>query len=163
MSQDDGEEFGIPETDRWAYVRLDDAKVNLAPKASKARWLRLEQVELGNKTDEYPNGDKVAAIATWEPPVPAADADPAQLNEALDVIATPPADWLYSPTRRGKENNRWAGQVLVDLLHYTDKQAATLVTAWLRSGLLYREQFRDEHRNTRTGVRVDNSRRPTMS
>jgi hypothetical protein len=163
MSQDDGEEFGIPETDRWAYVRLDDAKVNLAPKASKARWLRLEQVELGNKTDEYPNGDKVAAIATWEPPVPAADADPAQLNEALDVIATPPADWLYSPTRRGKDNHRWAGQVLIDLLNFTENQAGALVTAWLKSGLLYREQFRDMHRNARTGVRVDNSRRPTVS
>lgn len=162
MSPDDGEQFGIGENDRWAYVRLDDAKVNLAPKAAKARWFRLEQVELGNSTKDYPNGDKVAAIAAWEPPTPAAEATPVQLNEALDIIAQPPAGWLYAPTRQGRSNARWAGQVLVDHLDFTDKQAGLLIAAWLKSGLLYREQFRDEHRNERTGVRVDDSKRPTV-
>ena len=163
MSLEDGETFGIRDDDRWAYVRLDDAKVNLAPKATKARWYRLEQVTLGNATDEYPNGDKVAAIAPWTPPEPAADATPSQLNECLDIIATPPAGWLYSPTRQGRNNARWAGQVLVDQLDFTEKQATTLIGAWLKSGLLYREQYHDDdQRKMRTGVRVDDSKRPTL-
>jgi hypothetical protein len=161
MSADEAEEFRIPELERWAYVRLDDAKVNLAPKAAKARWFRLEQVELGNGTDAYPKGDKVAAMAVWTPPTPEAEATPQQLNEVLDIINEPPAGWLYSPTRQGRNNTRWAGQVLVDQLDFSDKQANALISAWLKSGLLYRESFRDEHRNERTGVRVDASKRPT--
>lgn len=161
MSPEEAEEFHIPDGDRWAYVRLDDAKVNMAPRASKARWFRLEQVELGNHTDAYPHGDKVAAIASWEPPSPAATATNAQLNDVLDIINEPPAGWLYSPTQRGRDNGRWCGQVLIDELDFSDKQAGTLIAAWLKSGLLYRDEFRDEHRNKRTGVRVDASKRPS--
>lgn len=162
MTGEEGEAFGIAEGDRWAYVRLDDAKVNLAPKASKARWFRLEQVSLGNATDAYPNGDRVAAVAPWEPPEPETRLTPLQLNEALDVIAEPPAGWLYSPTGQGRNNARWAGQPLVDL-GMTEKQAKHMIRAWLKSGLLYTETYRDDdQRKDRTGVRVDASKRPTI-
>jgi len=161
MSGDEAEEFGIGEADRWAYVRLDDAKVNLAPKAAKARWMRLEQVELGNATKEYPSGDKVAAIAQWAPPDAVAHLTNSQLNEVLDVIAEPPAGWLYSAHRRGRDNQRWAGQALVSL-GMSEKQAQHLIGEWLKSGLLYPETYRDdEQRKMRTGVRVDHSRRPS--
>lgn len=162
MTPEESEKLGIAEADRWAYVRLNDAKVNLAPKAGKARWFRLEQVELGNRTEEYPNGDKVAAIAPWEPPEPDVALTPAQLNEALDVLAAPPAGWLYAPTRRGRDNHRWAGGPLVDL-GMTEEQAEQMIRAWLKSGLLIKEEYRDqEQRKMRTGVRVDDSKRPTI-
>lgn len=161
MSADEAEEFGIREDERWAYVRLDDAKVNLAPKAAKARWLRLEQVELGNKTDDYPNGDRVAAVVPWDAPTPEAKLTATQLNEVLDVLSEPPAGWLYSPTRQGRNNQRWAGLPLVDL-GMSEKQAEQMIRAWLKSGLLFPETYRDEEqRKMRTGVRVDQSKRPT--
>ncbi len=164
MSAEEAEGFRIPELERWSYVRLDDAKVNLAPRAFKARWFHLEQVELGNCTDEYPRGDKVASIALWTPPSLADQATPAQINEVLDIIATPGAGWLYSAHRRGRDNHRWCGQVLVETLDCTEKEAAVWISAWLKSGLLYPEVYRDEdQRKDRTGVRVDDSKRPTMS
>lgn len=162
MSAEDGETFNIPPDDRWQYVRLDDAKRNMAP-AAKARWFKLDQVSLGNVSDPiYPNGDKVAAIVPWEPPSLAANATPAQLNEVLDIIAQPAAGWLYAAHRRGKQNDRWAGQVLVDVLGFSEKQATGLIAAWLKSGLLYQESYHDsEQRKDRTGVRVDDTKRPT--
>jgi hypothetical protein len=159
MAAAESESFGISEDERWQYVRLDDAKRNMAP-AAKAKWFKLDQVSLGNYSKEYPNGDKVAAMVPWEPPTIWAGVTDQQINEALDIIATPPAGWLYSPTRQGRNNKRWAGQVLVDHLALNEKQAAAMIGVWLKSGLLYKETFQDEHRNERTGVRVDQTKRP---
>lgn len=160
MSVEDGKAFKIADDDRWQYVRLDDAKRNMAP-AAKAKWFRLEQVELGNPTEDYPSGDKVAAIVPWEPPcITQTNAD---LNRALDVIRDgPELDVLYTATRRGN-SSRWAGQVLCDLLDMPDKQAASLVTAWLKSGLLWEDEY--EHPKWRRiikGVRVNEAKRPSM-
>lgn len=164
MSPEDGETFGIGADDRWQYVRLDDAKRNMAP-AAKAKWFKLEQVSLGNTDDPlYPSGDKVASIVAWEPPEIWNDTTPTQLNAALDILASPPAGWLYAPSRRGRTNNRWAGQVLVDELDATEKQAASIIAAWLKSGLLYEETYRDQDtRKDKTGVRVNDAKRPTDS
>jgi hypothetical protein len=120
---------------------------------------------LGNTDDPlYHNGDRVAAIVAWEPPEIWADATPEQLNAALDIIATPPAGWLYAPSRRGRTNNRWAGQVLVDEIDCTEKQASSIVAAWLKSGLLYEETYRDTStRRDKQGVRVNDTKRPTGS
>lgn len=159
MSGDEGEQFGVGPEDRWQYVRLDDAKRNMAP-AAKARWFRLAQQPLGNGKGIYPNGDNVAAVAVWNPPEQTIAMSVAQLNEALDVIAQPPAGWLYAPTRAGRDNSRWAGQVLVDL-GMGEKQASALISQWLKNGTLYRDTFTDEYRNKRTGVRVNDHARPT--
>lgn len=162
MSAEEAEQFGINEEDRQRYVRLDDAKMNLAPKAGKAKWFRLEQVALPNGTEDYPNGDNVAAITPWAPPDAMAAMPTTQLNEALDIIAEPPAGWLYAPHKRGRDNQRWAGQVLVDL-GMTEAQAQEMIKAWLKTGLLYPDTYRDDaQRKMRTGVRVDATKRPSL-
>lgn len=162
MSEKEGETFNVGPDDRWQYVRLDDAKRNMAP-AAKARWFKLDQVSLGNDQDPlYPRGDKVAAIIPWEPPTVWAQTSSLQLNQALDVLSSPPAGWLYASTRRGRDNKRWAGGPIMDATECTDRQAALIITEWLKSGLLYEETYRDqEQRKDRTGVRVDESKRPS--
>ena len=50
MSEEDAKEIGIEKDGRFQYVRLDNAKVNLSPRASKASWFQLQQVSLGNGT-----------------------------------------------------------------------------------------------------------------
>ncbi len=164
MAEPEGESFNISADDRWQYVRLDDAKRNMAP-AAKARWFRLEQVSLGNTSDPiYPHGDKVAAVVPWEPPTIWSDTTTAQLNKILDIIATPPAGWLYSPSRRGRDHKRWAGTVVVDEIGCSEKQADAIIKKWLDTGLLLEETYRDtEQRKDRVGVRVDESLRPTIS
>lgn len=156
MSPAEAEEFGIPDDDRLAYVRLDDAKRNMAP-AAKARWFHLHSVRLGNTFDPmYPNGDSVGAIVPWQPPEnELAKAPTNELYTVLSAIRTGPEPGVrYTKSRRG-DSNRWCGQLLCDAFQVSDKQAAKQVDAWFRSGLLYEtEYFHPKWRRTTKGVTV---------
>jgi RecA-family ATPase len=68
MSEDEAKMFGINDAERRAYIRLDSAKVNIAPGAQKATWFKLLGVRLNNGTDDYPNGDEVQTVEPWSPP-----------------------------------------------------------------------------------------------
>jgi hypothetical protein len=58
--------LGIPASDRWKYVLVGNGKANMAP-AGGPRWLRLVSVSLNNGTNDYPDGDHVQTVETWEP------------------------------------------------------------------------------------------------
>ena len=157
--------MSVPAAERWRHIRLDDAKANLAPRATAARWFRLETVALGNATPDYPAGDQVAAIAPWKPPSPLRGMSAADCNAALDRIAAGPgAGMAYSAHRTGRGEARWAGRVLVEHHGLSEAEAVRVVAAWLKSGLLLEAPYRDaQQRKQRLGVRVDDSRRPTTS
>jgi hypothetical protein len=161
MGQEDAEALGISTDERAQYVRLDDAKSNMAPKATKARWFKLEREDLHNVTDDYPSGDKVATMVPWEPPSVWADTTTASLNEALDLIAAGPEPGiLYNATRRGG-SNRWAGQVLVHTLGLTEKQASIMIADWIRNETLEEVEYRHpKRREPVAGVRVNDTKRP---
>ena len=163
MAPEDAEQMGIGEEDRQSYVRLDNAKANLAPKGSKAKWFELSQVNLGNATPDYPNGDNVASMVAWDPPNVWRTSTDEAINRVLDVIARAPEDLLYLASRRGGlgDPRRWAGHPVMDILDCNEAQAAGVVAEWLRTGLLKQENFRDAaQRKTKTGVVVDPSKRP---
>ena len=42
-------------------VRIDDAKVNIAPPSAATDWMRIVGVDLGNGNSTYPSGDNVQA------------------------------------------------------------------------------------------------------
>lgn len=67
MTQAEATLLGIEEGDRWRYVRVDSAKVNIAPAAATATWFRLVGVPLGNASVVYPSGDEVKAVEPWTP------------------------------------------------------------------------------------------------
>jgi hypothetical protein len=168
MSPEDADHLSVPAAERWRYVRLDDAKANLAPRAETARWFRLETVGLGNATQAYPDGDAVAAIAPWRPPSPLAGMSAADCNHALDLIAKGPGEGVaYSAHRSGPRRDgrdRWAGRVL--MLHFglEEAEAARVITAWLKSGLLTEDRYHDgQQRKTRLGVRVNDAKRPDVT
>jgi hypothetical protein len=162
MGQDDADSLNISAEERSQYVRLDDAKSNMAPKATKARWFRLEREDLHNPTDEYPSGDRVATLVPWEAASIWAETTPASINEVMDLIAEGPEPGvLYTSSRRGG-GARWAGKVLFQSLGVNDKQATQMINSWLKSGLLQETQY--HHPTTRkevSGVRVNDTRRPT--
>lgn len=164
MTAAEAEQLGVAPAERWRHVRLDDAKANLAPLAA-ARWFRLATVGLGNATPAYPHGDQVAAIEPWRPASPWAAHAPSELNQVLDQIAAGPAPGCrYAPTRRGRAQSRWVGCVLMRELGKTEGQAAAMVDAWLKSGLLAASAYHDaEQRRVRMGVSVDDRRRPTIT
>ncbi|GAC1414095.1 MAG: hypothetical protein NVSMB6_16160 [Burkholderiaceae bacterium] len=46
----------MSETERRRLIRMDSAKVNIAPALGEATWFRLVGVRLENGNDLYPNG-----------------------------------------------------------------------------------------------------------
>jgi hypothetical protein len=165
MDAEAGETLGVTAAERWRYVRLDDAKSNLAPRAEQALWYRLESVALGNGTPLYPAGDTVAALSPWKPASPFHGLSPAACNRALDRIAEGPEPGvLYAAVRGGRHAvTRWAGLVLTEGFGLTVENAARVLAVWLRSGLLIETQYRCPHqRKTRLGLRVVDARRPTV-
>lgn len=59
MSETEAKSFDISPDERFRYVRLDSAKVNIASRATAATWFRIIGVDIGNGTPEYPAGDTV--------------------------------------------------------------------------------------------------------
>jgi hypothetical protein len=165
MAPEEAERLGVPPAERRFYVRLDDAKANLAPMGEQALWYRLEGVPLGNGTALYPQGDTVAALAPWRPPSPFAGLDAAACNRALDEIAAGPEPGQMFTVLRGGfgGNERWAGRVLLRA-GLPEDEARRVISAWLRSGLLVETEYRcPVHRRARKGVRVVDAKRPTAS
>lgn len=164
MSAEEAETFGIDDDDRLAYVRLDDAKRNMAP-AAKAKWFRLTQVQLGNTFDPaYPSGDNVAAIVAWKPPDDELKVAPtAELNTALDAIRDGPGGGvLYRASKRGGAT-LWCGNVLMQMFRTSENVAAGMVKSWLKSGLLFEDEYyHPEWRRPVRGVRINEGKRPTM-
>jgi hypothetical protein len=163
MSVPEAEQFNISDDDRLAFIRLDDAKRNMAP-AGKARWFRLHEVKLGNRSDTYPNGDNVAAIVSWKPPEDElATAPNPDLNAALDAIAAGPGDGLrYAATKRGGSGVSWCGNVLCEMFRTSEKEAGKMLRQWLKSGLLYESQYRHpKWRRMVPCVQVNDTLRPS--
>ncbi len=160
MTEDEAEEFDISVEDRTSYIRLDDAKANMARRAGVARWFKLETIELHNTTPAYPNGDRVAAIARWSPPSAMGTLTVVQCNEALDFISKGPRPGvLYTATRA--KSNRWGGEVLIELFGVSEKRAATILNVWLREGVLQVREYEDsEQRKKRNGLFVVDVKRP---
>jgi hypothetical protein len=163
MSEAEAEQFGISDEDRLSYVRLDDAKRNMAA-AAKARWFQLRSIRLGNTFNPtYPNGDSVGAIVAWTPPDDElASAPNHELNAALDAIRDgPKPGTLYRASKQGGAVN-WVGNVLGEIFKTSDKQVKSMVSAWLKSGLLYEEEYYHPVWKRRvSGLRVNDGLRPS--
>lgn len=76
MSDADGERFGIPQSERHKYVRLDDAKFNLGLASPRAQWFRRSGQML-------PCGEEIGVLV----PVDLADKTQENYGVLLDVLA----------------------------------------------------------------------------
>ena len=159
MTEEDAENLGIPADDRLRYVRLDDAKANLAKRAGKARWFQLSDVTLDNAQEPYQRGDEVGVVEAWEPPnVWNGMAEP---NTILDRIAAGPEPGEQYTDSRRHPATRWAGNVVTQELGCSKDQAANVINTWIKNGVLVVTEYQDPHRNARRGLRVDDARRPS--
>ena len=165
MTEDEARLLGVPASDSWRFLRRDDAKANLAPRATRAQWLRLESIALNNHTADYPDGDRVGAIVKWDQPSPLAHITPADCNIALDLLAAGPEPGArYGVTRNHRFLTRWAGHVLTQCFDLDDREATAILQIWLRSGVLFEEDYFDRpQRKTRRGLAVDDTKRPTVT
>jgi hypothetical protein len=161
MTEDEAEALDVPPEERRRYVRLDDAKVNLAPQAGEARWYRLHGVSLNNEDPLYPNGDNVQATERWVPPKPFDDVDDGALHACLDKIEAGPGEGhRYGASKRGG-SKRYVGPVIEEALGKSPAQAEAILKAWLKSGLLFERPYQDpKAKRDVMGLEVDNAKRP---
>lgn len=104
MSPEEAQCFGIPESERTGFIRMDSAKVNITKRLTAARWFHLIGVRLGNATDMYPNGDDVQTVEPWRPPNAWEHLSAPILNRILDHRGWP--SWRDSLHRRRKCQGR---------------------------------------------------------
>jgi hypothetical protein len=163
MTPEEANEFGVGARERPSLVRLDNAKVNLAP-AAEAQWFRLVGVTLGNASVTYPKGDEVQTVETWIPPDPWASVSPAIANRILDRIDAGLADGRrYSSAKQASNGDRAAWRVVqAELPDLSEKECKRIVAAWLENGVMAMKPYQDPVRRKKsTGLTVDPTRRPT--
>jgi hypothetical protein len=161
MRADEADIFGIGEAERRSLIRMDPAKVNLAPPAS-ATWFQLVGVALGNSTAEYPSGDEVQTVEPWKSPALFDGLSHSLLNEILTALDRGRDDGSrYSAA--GAATDRAAWKVIVERVpEMPKKRARAIISTWLKEGLLVEETYFDPTRRTSVkGVRVVDAKRPS--
>ena len=161
MSDDEAQALGVPEIERRQLIRMDGAKVNLAP-ITKATWFRLVGVKLGNATEVYPHGDEVQTVEPWSPPDLFEGLSHELLNEILTAIdAGMPDGRRYSSANAAGDRAAWRA-VITFAADKTEKQAKEIITRWVKSGLLVMQEYADPtRRELAKGLTVNNSKRPS--
>jgi hypothetical protein len=139
MAADEGKDLGIDEKERWRYIRHDNAKQNMAPRSDKAVWYKLVGVDLGNRTDDYPDGDSVHTLEAWTPPSAFEGLDWALAETILRSIDDGRDDGgLFTVGRKGE---RWAGHVVMDGSGKSETQAKQILEAWNKAGIFKVETY----------------------
>jgi len=163
MTESEAATFGINADERLSYVWLDNAKVNISVRSSRADWFHLIGVPLGNGTDKYPSGDTMMVVEPWTPPDLWTGLHSVTLNTILDDIeAGMPNGQRYSGDNAAKDRAAWP----VVSRHCPTKsewQCREIIRAWLKTGLLYHREYDDPvSRKPRKGLYIDGSKRPSI-
>jgi hypothetical protein len=162
MSAEEAKAFGIAEEERRLFMRMDSAKVNIAPPMGKAKWFKLVGVRLDNGNDEYPNGDEVQTVELWKPPKLWEDLAAATLNAALtEIDAGMPNGQRFSSAGPARDRAAWR-VVQKHCQDRTEAQCREIVRIWLKNGVLYETNYDDPiERKERKGLCLDTSKRPS--
>jgi hypothetical protein len=161
MSEDEAKTFGVSLDDRYSYIRLDRAKVNITARSTKAEWFRLIGVPISNATTEYPAGDTIQVVEPWTPPGTWSDLDADTLNRILNTIEGGLRDGnRYSDAASAKERAAW--KVVLQHSSKTEQQAREIIRTWVTTGVLVVFPYTDPVRRKEvTGLRVDHEKRPS--
>jgi AAA domain len=162
MAPEDAAIFGISDEQRRHLVRVDSAKVNIAPKATGAKWFSLESVPLDNGTDEYPNGDNIQVVRPWYPPDIWQSIPTVIANAILDDIDRGLAGGSrYSNHNRAGAREAWT--VVQQHVPAVEKERGRKVVAtWIANGVLVERDYHDPtDRKDRKGLFLVPAKRPS--
>jgi hypothetical protein len=166
MSIEEAEAYGINPDDRHDYIRLDPAKVNITRKGGPTTWFHLVGVPIGNRTEDYPNGDTIQTVESWTPPDTWADISTDTVNAILSEIDVglraddgKPNGCRYGIDARGK---RAAWTVVQQYCpKKSEAQCREIVRTWDKNELLISKEYHDpEQRRKIFGLYVDDAKRP---
>jgi hypothetical protein len=161
MSPDEANTFNVSPEERFAYVRLDSAKVNIAPRGDKAVWFRLVGQPINNGTEDYPNGDNIQVAEPWAPPETWAGLDNSTLNAVLDTIEFGMEDGdRYSASPAAKTRAAWRA-VQARAPNKSEDQCREIIRQWVQNGVLVEEIYHSSPRRApQRGLRVVAAARP---
>jgi hypothetical protein len=144
MTEAEREQFGLTEAERRSLIRLDSAKVNIAPPSIEARWFRIVGVPLGNGTDLYPHGDEVPTVEPWTAPDIWAEINTSAANDILDRIdgALPDGRRYSAAPQAGEARAAWR-VVQTKFPEFSENQCRNVVAAWTKSGVLITDDYDD--------------------
>jgi hypothetical protein len=162
MSEDEANMFGVPLDNRYSFIRLDRAKVNITTRSTKPDWFCLIGVRLNNGTAMYPNGDEIQVVEPWMPPELWANVDSYTLNRVLDAIDKGLPDGNFY-TVSTKQTDRDAWQVVQQFApDKSEGQCRQIINTWVRNGVLVKFTYdHPQRRKEATGLRVNSSKRPS--
>jgi AAA domain len=184
MTEPETKLLGVMPSEKWQYLKLVDAKSNLAPRSADSPWYRLHSVELPNPEPPiYPHGDSVQAIARVHLPLlrsAAATADDQKIRYAILSLVDhgkmiDGQSYPYSPSLAGAQNAR---SLLDDAMtavanataprqwHPGDLKTVTerSIAKMKEDGLLVEGQMPSTGRFRRAlTLRVDQSRIPSLA
>ena len=144
MTDVEREQFGLTEAERRSLIRVDSAKVNIAPPSIEARWFRIVGVPIGNGTDLYPHGDEVPTVEPWTPPDIWEEISISVANEILDRIdAALPDGRRYSAAPQAGEARAAWHVVQTKFPNLSEKQCRNVISAWVKSGVLTTDDYDD--------------------
>ena len=122
MSDLEATRFTVSDVDRKLTVRIDDAKVNIAPPSASTNWFRIVGVNLGNGTSIYPSGDNVQTCEVWTPVVATT------ANVAQETLWAAQAGGIrVRRGGRGARHDDVAATILRRTLGWSDPQAKKAV------------------------------------
>ncbi|RUU46623.1 recombinase RecA [Mesorhizobium sp. M6A.T.Ce.TU.002.03.1.1] len=133
MGADAAKGFNVSAADRRSYVRVDDAKANLAPTRA-ARWIHLVGVPLGNIAPGR-EGDWVASCELWTPP-------DAMAGITLDHLLAVQREVDGKQFRENVQAKNWVGHAVGKVLSLNSRvepektKIKDLIRAWVNSGAL---------------------------
>jgi hypothetical protein len=143
MSEKERETFGLSEAERRSLVRVDSAKVNIAPPSAEARWFRFVGAPLGNATALYPHGDEIPVAELWQPPNIWRELPMATINAILDEIeAGPVPGRRYSPAKQADDRDVCSA-FRKHAPWLNDEQCYMVTKTWLNTGMLGSATYRD--------------------
>jgi AAA domain len=158
MTAKEAEFFGIHQDCASRYVRINDAKANMALRQA-ARWTELVSISLGNGGlhEAYPNGDSVQAARPWEPPSAFDGLDHAALGVIFGRLREGPGGgWRYSPHKKAQK--RWAGLAITEVTKRPDEQAATILDRWKANGVWRVASYQTPDRKPADCIELDESK-----
>lgn len=157
MSSEEAERLAIIEKDRWQYVRVDNAKLNLAPPPDSAVWLHLEGIDLHNGTEER-ESDNVQSVTRWEPPSAFAGMNQNEVVNVIERLRNGPGnnEQFYLT---GGTTGRWAGLVIMAETGKSEGEAKRIIGAWKKTGLIKQTRYDSPtDRRERSGMEVDEAK-----
>lgn len=162
MSQTEAASFGLSEMQAIDYLRIDNAKSNMAP-LHATRWLRRLTVDIGNG-DELDPGDSVGALEIYTPPDAWDGINDMTVNSILDLVDAAYHDGTegdgkcFTETKRNKA--RWVGQAIQQIVpDKSDAACKNIIRQWMENGILI--EVEKPNRQQAKGLKV--GLRPTVN